>query len=235
MKCRLYQQNQFRAAAGDTFRPGGLELTAEMAQLCALSPGKRVLDLGCGVGSTASYLAAGWGVEMVGVDATPDFLEEARARDPRLTWLLGRGEEIPCTDGSFDAVFAECLLSIVDDPARVLAEIRRVLKPGGYLALTDIYLRLPELAPSRETVARATCLHGALGRAETISRVEEAGFAILAWEDRSDALKVLTASLIFSYGSLDAFWEAVTGKSQGCGRSIAAARPGYYLLVARSK
>lgn len=230
----LYQQDAFRAAAGATFRPGGLELSAEMARSCGLTSGMHVLDLGCGVGSTASYLAQEWGVDTVGVDSSADFLEEARGRDPRVTWLLGRAEEIPCETGTFDAVFCECFLSIVDEPERVLAEIRRVLKPGGYLALADMYLRLPEVAPPRGSLSAAACLCGAVGRTDVLSLVAGAGFALETWEDRSDPLKSLMASLIFSYGSAEAFWRAAAGPDGGCGGSLARARPGYYFLVARS-
>ena len=239
MKYGLYQQTPFRSAAGAEFRPGGLDLTEELAAECGLMQGQRVLDLGCGVGSTASYLARRWGVSVVGLDSSVGFIEEAESRDPGVTWTLGRAEEIPYGDGSFDAVFCECFLSTLDDPSRVLGEIRRVLRADGRLAVTDMYLRNPGNAPSLIGLPAASCLRRAGCREAVVSTLERADFSVRVWRDRSDALKAFTASMVFAYGSLARFWDAVLGEGEGEGEgegagwveSIALFRPGYYLLV----
>ncbi len=130
--CRLYEQAAFREAAGDELRPGGLELTAELATACSLSPGGRVLDLGCGTGSTAAFLAREWQADVVGLDCSASRLAEARARkEEAVIWVEGQAECIPCPDGSFDAVFAECVVNALADPTQALGEIHRVLRPGG--------------------------------------------------------------------------------------------------------
>jgi arsenite methyltransferase len=239
MNCSLYEQPLFRQAAGPEFRPGGLALTDELASECGLEPGAVVLDLACGVGSTASQLARSWGVTMVGLDCSPGFIEEARARDPEVSWTVGQADALPYPDGHFDAVFCECFLSTVDEPAKVLREVRRVLRPGGRLAMSDMYLRQPGAAPSSREIPAATCLRGAAGKEATLALLERTGFAVRTWRDRSDTLKTLIASLIFAYGSAAAFWAAACGADEGgahegdAGR-LAAAKPGYYLLVAQS-
>ncbi len=229
----LYEQEHFRAAAGAEFRPGGLDLTGELAAGCDLQPGQRVLDLGCGVGSTASYLARRWGVASVGLDASARFIDEAAVRDPAITWVLGRAEEIPFPDGYFDCVFSECFISTLDHPDLVLQEVRRVLRPSGHLAVTDMYLRNSERPLSLTSVSRAACLRGSAGKRATLSLFEREGFTVRVWQDRSDALKSLTASLIFSYGSAAAFWDAAIDAGSGLRESVIAARPGYYLLIAQ--
>lgn len=231
--CRLYEQSRFRGAVGREFRPGGLELTQEMAGLCALRPGQRVLDVGCGVGSTASFLSRHWGVASVGLDSSQRFIEEASASDGNVSWVVGRAEEIPYADGHFDAVFSECFLSSVADPVRVLREIRRLLRPGGCLAVADLYLRRPQaVSPPAKPLPAGTCLSGALGREATLALYERTGFAVRIWRDRSEALKALTASLIFAYGSTGAFWDAALGSGTELREAVRDARPGYYLLVA---
>lgn len=236
MNCSLYQQAFFRQAAGAEFRPGGLLITEELAAACGLEVGERVLDLGCGVGSTASYLSGDRGAKVVGLDASSDFIAEAGTRDQGVDWVLGRAQELPFPDGHFDAVFSECFLSTLDDPGEVLREIRRVLRPGGRLALSDMYLREPQEAPSRSLAPACTCLRGAVGRDVTLALVELSGFTVVLWSDRSDALKALTASLIFAYGSVADFWKAAGGETEvPAGRGVALQqppRPGYYLLVA---
>ena len=239
MNCSLYEQPSFRQAAGAEFRPGGLALTDELAAECGLTPGMSVLDLACGVGSTASHLARDWGAVAAGLDDSPRFIEEADARDPDVTWVVGRADAIPFLDGSFDLVFCECFLSMVDDPAGVLREARRVLRPGGHLALSDMYLREPGSARAPDALPPATCLRGATGREATLALLARTGFAVRTWRDRSDALKALFASLIMAYGSAAAFWAEAAGRppddvGPADGASLAAARPGYYLCVAEA-
>ncbi len=197
----LYEQPRFRIASGAELRPGGLDLTAELAFACALEAGQRVLDVGCGVGATASFLTRTCGVTAVGLDGSAASIAEAGARDQQVTWVLGRAEDIGYPDGYFDACFCECLLSALDDPALVLREVRRILRPNGVLGVTDLYLRAPEEGAPLGAIATANCLRGASGQEVTIALFESAGFEICVWQDRSETLKRLMASLIFAYGS----------------------------------
>jgi SAM-dependent methyltransferase len=230
--CSLYQQARFREAAGAEFRPGGLALTEELAEACALQPGDSVLDLGCGVGSTASFLAREFGVSMIGLDSSPRFIQEAQARDPQVRWVIGSSQEIPFPNCHFDVVFSECFLSGFDDAGSVLQEIRRVLRPRGRLAVTDMYLRAPSNDRPVHLAPAATCLRGAVGKDETLEHFALSGFVVRIWRDRSDALTALMASLIFAYGSAASFWEAA-GAGRGVQEALRAERPGYYLLVAQ--
>jgi SAM-dependent methyltransferase len=185
-----------------------------------------------------------------GLDASPEFLAEARGRDEDVEWVLGTADATPFADAWFDVVFAECFLSGCADRAAVLREVRRVLRPGGRLALSDMYLREPAAAPLISSIQNeapvATCLRGAQGKDATLAASEDHGFRVTVWEDRSEALKGLMASLIMAYGSAAAFWEAAAGEgggvgaadaggsAAGYGAALSAARPGYYLLVAEA-
>lgn len=233
---KLYEEARFRAAAGAQLRPGGLKLTQELAGLCGLRPGERVLDVGCGVGSTASFLVKRWGVECVGLDSSAGFVAEASAYDSGVSWVVGRAQSIPYPDRHFDAVFSECFLSTLGDPVQVLREIRRVLRPGGRLAVTDVYLRRPEALSSLPgSLAAGTCLSGAVGEGATRALVEQAGFTVQIWRDRSEALKTLVAALIFAYGSTGAVREALMGSDRELWESVTGAKPGYYLMVAEPR
>lgn len=92
-------------------------------------PGGLVLDVGCGTGRALPHLGAG----AVGIDVTPEMLDVARARSPRL--VLGDGARLPLRDGAVDAVFAAGFVTHLDDPAGGLAELRRVTRRGGRLAV----------------------------------------------------------------------------------------------------
>jgi SAM-dependent methyltransferase len=99
-------------------------------------PGVRWLDLGCGTGAlTETILARAAPTTVVGIDPSADFVEYARraVTDPRARFDVGAAERIPLPDGSLDAAVAGLVLNFVPDPQAGLAEIGRVVAPGGWL------------------------------------------------------------------------------------------------------
>jgi ubiquinone/menaquinone biosynthesis C-methylase UbiE len=102
----------------------------------AVAPGDRVLDLGAGAGDFAGALARE-GVEVIGVEVAEGALGRARSRHPGLEFRLAPLDgPLPLEDGSFDVVWASEVIEHVADTARWLAEVRRVLAPGGSVLLT---------------------------------------------------------------------------------------------------
>jgi len=97
--------------------------------------GGSALDAGCGTGFQAALLAElGW--RPYGVDVSPGLLAVARRRLPGAVLALGSVEALPYADAHFDAIVCcGSTLSFVDDPARALVELGRVLRPGGRLLL----------------------------------------------------------------------------------------------------
>jgi ubiquinone/menaquinone biosynthesis C-methylase UbiE len=113
-----------------------------------LAPGAAAsaLDAGCGTGFQTALLDA-LGYRAHGVDLSPGLLAVAHARLPRATFVRGRLEALPYGDGSFDAVTCcGSTLSFVADPATALAELGRVLRPGGRLVLEVEHKWSAELA-----------------------------------------------------------------------------------------
>jgi arsenite methyltransferase len=235
----LFESSVLRKITLPVIRPGGFELTARGMALCRLAPGERVLDVGCGTGAVVDYLRQQNGLAAMGLDASAVLLEDGAGAYEELPLVRGRAEQLPMVDGCFDAVLSECVLSLCPDPLQVLGEMRRVLKPGGYLVLTDVYARQRQAGKGTGSKGVNCCLHGAVDRATTEDRIAAADFDLLLWEDHSARLKQLAAQLILSYGSLDAFWSAVAGPDAAtapCGSGAGGGgRAGYYLLVARKK
>jgi demethylmenaquinone methyltransferase/2-methoxy-6-polyprenyl-1,4-benzoquinol methylase len=100
-------------------------------------PGDRVLDACCGTGDLA-LAAARAGGRVTGIDFSQRMLERARRKAPGLTWLQGDAMAVPFEDGSFDAVTIGFGLRNLEDERRGLAELRRVLVPGGRLGVLEI-------------------------------------------------------------------------------------------------
>jgi len=98
--------------------------------------GDAVLDLGCGEGAFTAALAEA-GARPVGVDVAEAALERARELHPDLDFRrAGPGEPLPLDDAAVDVVWASEVLAFVPDTARVLSEVRRVLRPEGALLVT---------------------------------------------------------------------------------------------------
>lgn len=126
----LFQQNLYReryAAMRPGWRPA-TELYADLVR-ARLDEGKLALDLGCGRGGLVEQLGQEAAAKVVGVD--PDWASLAEHRLPHLPRAAGVSLALPFAADSFDLVFCSWLLEHLADPAADLAEIGRVLRPGG--------------------------------------------------------------------------------------------------------
>lgn len=114
-------------------------------------PGSRVLDVAAGTGLVSRELAARKLVKVVSLDANEQMLRaglpanQAAGLAARITPILARAESLPFADASFDAVTFTYLLRYVDDPASVVAELARVLRPGGSLASLEFHQPEPQI------------------------------------------------------------------------------------------
>ena len=229
-----FESPQLRRVTGPTLRPGGLALTERAVTLAGVAPGQRVLDLGCGLGTSAAHLTRAHGLDALGLDLSAKMLADARQAHPRLPLIQADAASLPLASHSLHGVLSECVLSLCPAPQAVLAECARVLRPGGCLALSDLYLRLPPA--SGHDPSLPGCLSGARAQERVQHMVAEAGFTLERWEDHSPLLRSLAAQLAWAHGSAAALW-GDCGAGEGCDLAARAAalRPGYFLLIARRR
>ncbi len=125
------------ARIGDGFlHPGGHHATRALLQHLALGPGEVALEIGCGVGATADLIASATGSRVIAVERLPDMIEAAKRRGNLHLVRADAGQPLPFLAASFDAVYAESVIALLD-PALVLPELARVLRPGGRLVLNE--------------------------------------------------------------------------------------------------
>jgi ubiquinone/menaquinone biosynthesis C-methylase UbiE len=150
-----------------------------------LHPGERVLDLGSGGGIDVLLSARRVGETgfAYGVDMTEEMLDLARANATKagarnVRFLKGTIEDVPLPDASVDVVISNCVINLSTDKPAVLAEMFRVLAPGGRIGISDVVAE-DHLTPADrgERGSYVGCIAGALSRAEYLAGLAAAGFA----------------------------------------------------------
>ena len=117
----------------------GRQFVLDPAMLARVDAGRyaNALDVGCGEGRFCRRLSAR-GIRTVGVDPTAALLDHARRRDPAGDYRAGRAEALDFADGSFDLVVSCLTLIDIDDVTSAIAEMARVLRPGGRLLVANL-------------------------------------------------------------------------------------------------
>jgi len=141
---------ELQAYVGTTKHMGGLETTKELIDLCRVSRDTRVLDVGCGVGATACYLAKEYGCRVVGVDLRESMVARSNERARKETvealveFRVADAQELPFDDARFDVVIAESVATFIADKRRAIGEYARVVKPEGYVGMNEeVWLEKP--------------------------------------------------------------------------------------------
>jgi SAM-dependent methyltransferase len=183
-----FSENLYREGETD-----GLPEEAVLASLGCGNPiavadlheGERVLDLGSGGGIDVLLSARRVGPSgfAYGVDMTDDMLALARANAAKagasnVEFRKGEIEDLPLPDASVDVVISNCVINLSTDKPAVLAEMFRVLVPGGRIGITDVVAE-DHLAPADRAAAGSYvgCIAGALSRTEYLDGLATAGFA----------------------------------------------------------
>jgi SAM-dependent methyltransferase len=196
----FYEQDWVRAVLGESFHPGGIELSARLIRGLHLPAKSRVLDLACGIGTTTRLMAREFGLDAIGLDISEANSAKARESFPSdsrfsATFVTATAEAMPFPDESFDAVVCECAISTFTDQPRVLAEIVRVLKPGGVVGISDMIVEGELPADITGLVAPWACLIGAHSTIGCQSLFLSAGLRVIEYADESASLREFVVEL----------------------------------------
>jgi SAM-dependent methyltransferase len=153
-------------------------------QFAKIQKGDTVIDLGSGAGNDCFVARHETGAEgkVIGIDFTPIMIEKARANAEKLgfnnvEFREGDIDAMPVSNDVADVIVSNCVLNLVPNKQKVIAEIFRTLKPGGHFSISDVVLvgSLPD-ALKEDAEMYAGCVAGAIQKDEYLQFIEEAGF-----------------------------------------------------------
>ena len=173
----------------DQFHGRGVEATQEMAESLAIAATDHLLDVGSGIGGPARYLARRFSCRITGIDLTPEFCEVARhlsrllQLEDAVRFELGNALAMPFADATFDGAYSMNVSMNIADKAALYREIRRVLKPGAWLMLSEI-AKGPGAEMDYPTPWARTAEASFLATPEdTLRALEQAGFEVVQHRD----------------------------------------------------
>ena len=176
----------------DGFHIRGRQATRELLRDLSLPDAPSVLDVGCGIGGTARFLADEFGARVHGVDLVDEYCDVARELTRRvglsdqITFHQGNALDLPVGPDEFDLVLSEHVQMNIDDKRRYLREVSRVLRPGGRFAFYEIFAgpETPEHVPVPWADLRSVSF--LTTPASFRNTLADTGFDVGRWTDSTD-------------------------------------------------
>lgn len=176
----------------DEFHIRGREATLELARSAGLTPGLNVLDVGSGLGGPSRCLAQNFGCSVVGIDLVDEYCQAATTLaglvglSGSVRYQRGDARALPFADGAFDVVWTQHTAMNIADKLRLYAELRRVLRPGGTLAIYDVIAGANGLLHFPVPWARQASSSHLVTALELRKLLESSGYLVHDWQETTE-------------------------------------------------
>lgn len=195
--CSVYELPWVEELLGESFHPGGPELSERSIESLHLKPGDQALDIACGRGGSTIAMAK-QNVLVTAIDASSKQLKVAAAQAKELTgihFVNAEAEAIPNELGPFQGILCECALSLAKAQGPTVTSWRKLLAPGGRIALSDMIVNgeLPESLQG--DLGKFACIGGALSIDGYSQLLSNAGFEKIEYHDEAPALRMAIGAL----------------------------------------
>lgn len=246
----LYSNDLAKLLVGESFHPGGVELTERLGRLLELGPQHRVLDVAAGLGTSAIHLAQRFSCRVIGVDLSSANVERATAAAEAagvahlVSFEIGDAEGLPFPPASFDAVVCECAFCTFPDKPTAALEMTRVLRQGGMVGISDL-TRNGDLPPELQGILAWVACVGDAGPVDTYrTHLTQAGLRSVVVENHDQALvemvegirlKLMAASLMVALKKVEwpgGDWKTARDMAASALREVRQGRLGYSILTA---
>lgn len=190
----FYQTDYAKLLFGNSMHPGGLELTKEIGNKIGITKNSKILDVACGIGTSAIFLAKNFGCRVTGIDLGAKNISGAMKNSASegtsdyTEFKVSDAEKIEFPDETFDHVVCECAFCLVPDKKRASDEIYRVTKKGGSIGISDIVVRSELPQNLRDSLYRFVCVLEAKNEKEYVGYLHDAGFQKVESEDKKETL-----------------------------------------------
>ena len=176
----------------DEFHIGGRQASEDFLGQLDLTPEKQVLDVGCGLGGAARFVASRYGCRVTGIDLTPEYIETGKVvcgwvgLDSRVSLRQGSALAMPFADGTFDCAYMLHVGMNIDDKEKLCSEVNRVLRANSLFGIYDV-MRVGEGELTYPVPWATTAATSALARpAQYREALQAAGFSVIAERNRRD-------------------------------------------------
>jgi ubiquinone/menaquinone biosynthesis C-methylase UbiE len=176
----------------DFFHIRGIQSTKELAEKSGLSKDARILDIGCGIGGTARFLALQYGCIITGVDIIDEYintasnLSELLKLNDKTEFKIGSATQLPFEDEMFDIIWTEHVQMNIEDKDKFYSEISRVLKNGGKFVFHDVFKGSIDEVYYPVPWADDSSLSILIESNKTRQLLKSFNFNISYWEDKTE-------------------------------------------------
>jgi ubiquinone/menaquinone biosynthesis C-methylase UbiE len=180
-------------APADEFHIRGREVTTELAEHSGLKEGMQLLDVGCGIGGPARFLAGEYNCHATGIDLTAEYIRTAillsqlTKQEHQTTFITADALHMPFADQTFDMAWTQHVQMNIADKENLYKEIYRVVKPGGRFIYYDILSTKGETIHFPVPWAGNPSLSFLITKEELRSHLTSAGFEIVETTDQTKA------------------------------------------------